>query len=98
MPSLGRIGIWSMELRFGDRAQAELAAAELDELGYGTLWIPGGIGGDITGDIDRLLGAPRMRPSRPASSISGCMIPPKSRPGGSACRMTGSSGFFSGSV
>ncbi|WP_324699352.1 TIGR03620 family F420-dependent LLM class oxidoreductase [Novosphingobium sp. RL4] len=57
MPSLGRIGIWSMELRFGDRAQAELAAAELDELGYGTLWIPGGIGGDITGDIDRLLGA-----------------------------------------
>lgn len=57
MPSLGRIGVWSTELRFGDHRQAALAAAELDELGYGALWIPGGIGGDITGDIDRLLAA-----------------------------------------
>jgi len=57
MPSLGRIGVWSMELRFGDAKQAGAAAAELDELGYGTLWIPGGVGGDITGDIDRLLDA-----------------------------------------
>lgn len=59
MPSLGRIGVWSMELRFGDPKQAGTAAAELDELGYGTLWIPGGVGGDITGDIDRLLDATR---------------------------------------
>lgn len=54
---LGRIGIWSLELRFGDRDQAAEAAAELDELGYLALWIPGGIGGDVTGDIDRLLAA-----------------------------------------
>lgn len=57
MPSLGRIGVWSMELRFGDHQQAARAAAELEELGYAALWIPGGIGGDITGDIDRLLDA-----------------------------------------
>lgn len=54
---LGRIGIWSLELRFGDRGQAADAAAELDDLGYSALWIPGGVGGDVMGDIDRLLHA-----------------------------------------
>lgn len=56
---LGRIGIWSMELRFGDQAQAVEAAIELDELGYGAIWIPGGLGGDITGDMSRLRDATR---------------------------------------
>jgi probable F420-dependent oxidoreductase len=59
VPQLGRIGIWSMELRFGDVEKAVAAAAELDDLGYGALWIPGGIGGEITSDLDRLLGATR---------------------------------------
>jgi len=54
---LGRIGVWSGELRFGDRGQALEAAAELDELGYGALWTPGGIGGDVAGDLEQLLGA-----------------------------------------
>jgi probable F420-dependent oxidoreductase len=54
---LGRIGVWSLELRFGDRAEAADAAAELDHLGYGALWIPGGVGGDITGGLDHLLDA-----------------------------------------
>ncbi len=54
---IGRIGIWSMEMRFGDHGQAGEAIAELDELGYGALWMPGGIGGDLTGDVDRLLSA-----------------------------------------
>ena len=56
---LGRIGIWSMELRFGDPGQAVEAAAELDELGFGALWTPGGVGGNVLGDISRLLGATR---------------------------------------
>ncbi|MGB8363127.1 MAG: TIGR03620 family F420-dependent LLM class oxidoreductase [Rhizomicrobium sp.] len=56
---LGRVGIWSMELRFGDSAQAAEAAAELDELGFGAIWIPGGVGGDVFGDVDRLLSATR---------------------------------------
>ncbi|MFT3966938.1 MAG: TIGR03620 family F420-dependent LLM class oxidoreductase [Sphingobium sp.] len=55
--TIGRIGIWSMELRFGDQGQAAEAVAELDELGYGALWVPGGIGGDLTGDLQRLLSA-----------------------------------------
>ena len=54
---LGRIGVWSLEMRFGDKEQAAEAAAELDELGFGALWVPGGVGGDVTGDLDHLLGA-----------------------------------------
>ena len=54
---LGRVGIWSIELRFGDAGEAVEAAAELDELGFGGIWVPGGVGGDVTGDVARLLGA-----------------------------------------
>lgn len=57
VPPIGRIGIWSMELRFGDPGEAAEAVAELDELGYGAIWFPGGIGGDVTGDFSRLLNA-----------------------------------------
>jgi probable F420-dependent oxidoreductase len=56
---LGRVGIWSMELRFGDPGEAADAAAELEALGFGALWTPGGIGGDLLGDLSRLLGATR---------------------------------------
>jgi len=56
---LGRLGVWSGEVRFGDVGEAHEAAAELDELGYGALWIPGGIGGDVLGAVDGLLGATR---------------------------------------
>jgi probable F420-dependent oxidoreductase len=54
---LGRIGIWSSELRFGDRQAALAAAVTLEELGYRTLWVPGGAGGDIFGDVTALLRA-----------------------------------------
>jgi probable F420-dependent oxidoreductase len=54
---LGRLGIWSMELRFGDPAAGAETAAELEELGAGALWIPGGIDDAVLGDIDRLLSA-----------------------------------------
>jgi len=54
---IGKVGVWAMELRFGDPAAIAGAAAELDGLGYGAIWVPGGVGGDITGDLDRLLDA-----------------------------------------
>lgn len=54
---IGRIGVWSLELRFGDQTEAAEAAAELDELGYEALWVLGGVGGDLTADLDRLLAA-----------------------------------------
>jgi probable F420-dependent oxidoreductase len=52
---LGKVGIWSMELRFGDRAEIDRSVAELDELGYGAVWIPGGIDDQVLGDVSRLL-------------------------------------------
>lgn len=52
-----RIGVWSLELRFGDHGEANEAAAELDELGFGGLWIPGGIDAKVLGDVERLLAA-----------------------------------------
>ncbi|HLW95206.1 MAG TPA: LLM class F420-dependent oxidoreductase [Solirubrobacteraceae bacterium] len=59
---LGRIGVWSRELRFhDDRAAAAQAAAELEELGFGALWIPD-VGGDVLGAADHLLGATRRIP------------------------------------
>ncbi|MEU3756465.1 TIGR03620 family F420-dependent LLM class oxidoreductase [Streptomyces olivoreticuli] len=41
---LGRIGVWSNELRLDDPGrlgEIRAAAAELEELGYGTLWVGG---------------------------------------------------------
>jgi len=54
---LGRTGIWSGELRFGERGAVRDAAAELERLGYGTLWIPGGIGGEVFAESRDLLDA-----------------------------------------
>jgi probable F420-dependent oxidoreductase len=56
---LGRIGIWSAELRHGEPGQIADAAAELETLGYGALWVPGEVSPNMLGDLDRLLGATR---------------------------------------
>lgn len=53
---LGRTGVWSGDLRYGDPAAASDAAAELEGLGYSTLWIPD-VGGDLWAPLDALLGA-----------------------------------------
>lgn len=55
-PNIGKVGLWSMEMRFGDSAQADETAAEVDELGFGAIWIPGGIDDAVLGDVERLLG------------------------------------------
>ena len=54
---LGRVGVWSGQFRTRDAHQAAEAAAELEQLGFGALWIPGGAGGDILGDVDRAIAA-----------------------------------------
>ena len=57
---LGGIGIWSSGLRYGDPGPIADAAAELDELGYGAIWVPD-IGGDVLAAVEHLLGAaPRI--------------------------------------
>ena len=57
----GGVGIWSGALRYGDPGEIRDAAAELEALGYSTLWLPGGIGGDIFDACDAVLAAtPRV--------------------------------------
>ena len=53
---LGATGIWSSTLRYGDTGEAAERAAELEGLGYSTLWIPD-VGGDLFGPLGNLLGA-----------------------------------------
>jgi probable F420-dependent oxidoreductase len=55
--NLGRIGIWSAALRNADNSAA--AAAELELLGYGALWFPGGSPDGFAEHVSGLLGATR---------------------------------------
>lgn len=59
---LGRVGIWSGQFRSRDTGEAREAARELESLGFGALWIPGGAGGDIFGDVTRVLSATTALP------------------------------------
>lgn len=59
---LGRVGIWSRELRYNpDRGARAAAAAELEDLGYAAVFIPDA-GGDVLGDVEHLLAATRRMP------------------------------------
>jgi probable F420-dependent oxidoreductase len=51
---LGRLGVWSSDLRRTDVAGVPGAVTELEALGYGTIWIPAG-SGDRGFDIARVL-------------------------------------------
>src|ERR1051326_6063203 len=56
---LGTIGVWSGALRNGEPSAMAAAAAELEELGYGAIWFPGGAHQGLAEHIDSLLGATR---------------------------------------
>ena len=59
---LGRVGIWSRELRYNpDPGARATAAAELEDLGYGAIFIPDA-GGDVLGAVEHLLAATRRIP------------------------------------
>jgi probable F420-dependent oxidoreductase len=59
---LGRVGIWSRELRYNpDRGARAAAAAELEDLGYSAIFIPDA-GGDVLGAAAQLLAATRRIP------------------------------------
>ncbi len=55
--NLGSIGIWSGAFRAVEPEQATDAAAELEQLGYGAIWLPGGTGGPVLELAQRLLEA-----------------------------------------
>ena len=57
---LGRLGIWSLELRGPNKPEIREAAAALDAQGWRALWIAGAAGPGLWGDADGLLSsAPR---------------------------------------
>jgi probable F420-dependent oxidoreductase len=59
---LGRVGVWSRELRYQpDRGARAAAAAELEELGYAAIFIPDA-GGDVLAAAEHLLAATRRVP------------------------------------
>jgi len=59
---LGRVGIWSRELRYNpDRGARASAAAELEELGYTAVFIPDA-GGDVLAEVEHLLDATQRIP------------------------------------
>ncbi len=61
-PSIGRVGVWSRELRYhDDRGARRDAAAELEALGYSALFIPDA-GGDVFGACAEMLDATRSLP------------------------------------
>jgi probable F420-dependent oxidoreductase len=43
---LGRVGLWTFQLDLQPSAAAQETAAEIEALGYGTLWIPDAVGRD----------------------------------------------------
>jgi probable F420-dependent oxidoreductase len=55
LATVGKLGIWSLELRGRDSAAVRDAAAELDSQGWGALWIAGATGPGIWSDAERLL-------------------------------------------
>jgi probable F420-dependent oxidoreductase len=54
---LGRLGIWSRELRFGEAGDMRDGAAELEQMGFGALWVPGGFDGPLLAICADQLGA-----------------------------------------
>ncbi|MFB2600065.1 hypothetical protein ACEXQE_19935 [Herbiconiux sp. P17] len=56
-PPLGRLGIWSLELRGPGEPEVHDAAAGLDADGWRALWIAGANGPGIWADADGLLSA-----------------------------------------
>jgi probable F420-dependent oxidoreductase len=59
---LGKVGIWSGEFRSRDAGDAGAAAGEIERLGFGALWIPGGAGGNIFGVVTRALDGSQTMP------------------------------------
>ena len=48
---LGRVGVWTGDLRRGETAERHEAVAELEALGYGAVWLPGAFPGVGLGDV-----------------------------------------------
>jgi probable F420-dependent oxidoreductase len=59
---LGRVGIWTFALDLQPIARAREVAAELEELGYGAVWVPDAVGRDPLVHAALLLGGTNRMP------------------------------------
>ena len=59
VPALGKLGVWSMELRFGEGPGKDQFARDLEDMGYGALWVPGGFDDTVLEDVSHLLSVTR---------------------------------------
>jgi probable F420-dependent oxidoreductase len=59
---IGRVGIWSFQLEQQPAARAQAAAAEIEALGYGALWIPEALGREAFTNAALLLAGTRRLP------------------------------------
>jgi probable F420-dependent oxidoreductase len=72
--ALGQIGVMSEQMSHGDQAAALEAAAELEELGYSTIWLPGGQSnimpriGEVVRATDKITVASGILPVEQASA------------------------------
>jgi probable F420-dependent oxidoreductase len=57
--NIGRIGIWTFQLDLQPAVAAQTAAAEIEELGYGAIWIPEALGREPFTSAGLLLAATR---------------------------------------
>lgn len=62
MVDIGRVGIWTFSLETQPAALAQEAVAELDELGYGALWLPEARGREAFANAGLMLAASRRLP------------------------------------
>src|SRR6187200_1106855 len=59
--NLGRVGIWTFQLDMQPMSAAQEAAAQLEELGFGALWVPEAVGREPMANAALLLsGTSRM--------------------------------------
>ncbi|KUM96387.1 LLM class F420-dependent oxidoreductase [Streptomyces yokosukanensis] len=68
---LGALGIWSLAFTHGDPGEAADAAAEAEELGYGTVWLGGDPGGNPRGDL--VSAARVLRATRHVTVATACV-------------------------
>ena len=52
---LGRVGLWTFQLDLQPMAQAQAAMAELESLGFGTVWVPEAVGREPFANASLLL-------------------------------------------
>jgi probable F420-dependent oxidoreductase len=57
---IGRVGIWTFALDLQPAAKSREAAAELEELGYGAIWIPEAVGREALANAGLLLAGTRQ--------------------------------------